>query len=128
MCECEPFYSCKIMFNIKLTLLLITKLKLIYYQLITGWWASLIALFFGFKVVFFSKTASIVEPFAAPSFWVKSPSSHIRLTRSRISRLRTNIHWRISNNSKITARYLISHNSIMISVFERGEHEESRPS
>ena len=116
------------MFNIKLTLLLITKLKLIYYQLITGWWASLIALFFAFKVVFSSKTASIVEPFAAPSFWVKSPSSHIRLTRSRISRLRTNIHWRISNNSKITAHYLISLNSIMISVFERGEHEESRPS
>lgn len=116
------------MFNNKLILLLITKLKLIYYKLITGWWASLIALFFGFKVVFFSKTASIVEPFAAPSFWVKSPSSHIRLTRPWISRLGTNIHWRITKNLKKTARYLISHNAIMISVFEREEHEESRPS
>ena len=62
-------------------------------KLLTSWWASLMAFVFGNKVVFVSKAASVIESFAASSLWIKSPSGHIRLTRSWVSRLSTDVHW-----------------------------------
>lgn len=47
---------------------------------------------FGVKVVFVSKTATVVKTLAASSFWVECPPRNIHLTRSWIRGLATDVH------------------------------------